>query len=158
MARTPESSVAGHAAVGPGEAVVLEQDAAALGEAAAGAAEAGLEVLFARAREEETDVPFGVARRLLAPVLERLEEHERADVVSGQAALGAAVVNGGRYPGEFSAVHALYWLTARIAEHRPLALIVDDAQWADRATMRLCSYLAQRIEELPVALIVARRP
>ena len=144
--------------MGPGEAIVLEHGGARLGEAAAGAAEAGLDVLFARARASESAVPFGVARRLLAPALAGVDPAARDDLAAGPAALGASVLDGGRYPGEFSAVHGLYWLTARLAEERPLALIVDEAQWADAPSLRLCSYLAQRIEELPVALIVAQRP
>ena len=50
--------------------------------------------------------------------------------------------------------HAIIWLCARIARERPLALIVDDAQWADRASLRSLAYLARRIEDLPVLLIL----
>jgi hypothetical protein len=59
---------------------------------------------------------------------------------------------------EFSVVHGLYWLTANLADGRPLALVVDNLDWADEPSLRLCAYLAERIQELPVLLVVAHRP
>jgi DNA-binding CsgD family transcriptional regulator len=38
-----------------------------------------------------------------------------------------------------------------------VALIVDDADWADDPSLRFLHYLAERLEDLPVALIVAAR-
>lgn len=42
-------------------------------------------------------------------------------------------------------------------ERRPLLLTIDDAHWLDRPTLSFLLYLAQRVEDLPVALIVALR-
>jgi DNA-binding CsgD family transcriptional regulator len=56
-----------------------------------------------------------------------------------------------------SVLHGLYWLTADLADRRPLALIVDDAQWLDVASARYLVYLARRIESLPVLLVAAVR-
>ena len=58
----------------------------------------------------------------------------------------------------FVVLHGLYWLTANVAARHPVALIVDDAHWADVASLRFLAFLAPRIEELPVALILAARP
>ena len=41
----------------------------------------------------------------------------------------------------------------------PLLVLVDDAQWADPASLAFLAYLhARRVEDLPVALAVASRP
>ena len=37
-------------------------------------------------------------------------------------------------------------------------MVVDDAQWADAPSLRFLSFLVPRLEELPVALVVAARP
>ena len=38
---------------------------------------------------------------------------------------------------------------------RPLLITVDDAQWADPPSLRFLGYLARRIADLPIALVVA---
>ena len=49
----------------------------------------------------------------------------------------------------FARFHGLHWLCARLAEERPLALLVDDAHWADEHSLRFLAYLEARIEEIP---------
>lgn len=55
-------------------------------------------------------------------------------------------------------VHALYRLTANLASRRPLALLVDDAHWADAASLRFLAYVGRRLDGLPILLVVAARP
>ena len=50
-------------------------------------------------------------------------------------------------------VHGLYRLTANLAARRPLALFVDDAHWADGASLRFLAYLCGRLHDLPVLLV-----
>ncbi len=45
-----------------------------------------------------------------------------------------------------SVLHGLYWLTSDLADQRPLALIIDDAQSLDAASARFLTYLAGRLE------------
>jgi len=45
----------------------------------------------------------------------------------------------------------------RLARERPVALVVDDAQWADPESLELTQYLATRIERARIALIVVAR-
>ena len=45
-----------------------------------------------------------------------------------------------------------------LADEAPLLVLVDDCQWADADSLRFLSYLAQRIEGLPVAMLLAGRP
>ena len=39
----------------------------------------------------------------------------------------------------------------------PLALLVDDAHWADEHSLRFLAYLEARIEEIPACAILAVR-
>ena len=48
----------------------------------------------------------------------------------------------------FAVLHGLYWLCADLATERPLALVVDDAHWADGASLRFLAFLLPRLEEL----------
>ena len=53
--------------------------------------------------------------------------------------------------------HSLFWLCSALAAERPLVLVVDDAQWADRPSLEALCYLAGRVRELPVLMAVAAR-
>ena len=55
-------------------------------------------------------------------------------------------------------LRGLHRLTANLARAGPLALLVDDAHWADAASLRFLAYLAGRIGQEPVLLVVAARP
>ena len=154
------------AAGGTGSFVFLSGEAgigrtSVLAAALASAHEYELRVLRARGGELERDLTFGVARQLLeAPVL-RASEDERAALLGGAARHSGALLGAG--PGgdptvemdEPSLIHALFWVVANLAEGRPLCVAVDDAQWSDPASLRLLAYLARRLDELPVVVVVA---
>ena len=53
--------------------------------------------------------------------------------------------------------HDVLWLCSELAAEQPLALIVDDAQWADRLSLEVLAYLARRAEDLPLLIVVATR-
>ncbi|MGH2955616.1 MAG: LuxR C-terminal-related transcriptional regulator, partial [Solirubrobacterales bacterium] len=82
----------------------------------------------------------------------------------GGAAAAAAVLGAGgtapELPAEpqFATLHGLYWLIANLAETEPLLIALDDAHWADSASLRLLAFLAPRLEELPVVLVLTARP
>ena len=121
------------------------------------AADRGVRVLRTRGLELELEHPFGAVRRLLAPLAEI-----GGDLFGGAAALASPVLAdsdaGGRGVAGFAALHGLYWLVAGVAGRGPVALLVDDAHWLDEASARFVAFLLPRIEELPAALVVARRP
>jgi hypothetical protein len=131
----------------------------------------GIRVLRARGAELERDFAFGVVRQLLEPVLAAAPAAERAALLEGPAGRAAELLDlpragaPGRAPaGEeppgatFAVLHGLYWLCAGLAAQRPLLLTLDDAHWADASSLRFLAFLAPRLEELPVALLVAARP
>ncbi|MDQ3647724.1 MAG: LuxR C-terminal-related transcriptional regulator [Actinomycetota bacterium] len=129
--------------------------------------DAGLAVLSARGGELERDFAHGVARQLYEPPLRGAPPARRHRLLSGAAALAGPVLGfadpiaaGERLNADatFAANHGLYWLTAALADERPLLLLVDDAHCADSATLLFLHYLGRRIEDLPVLLALAMRP
>lgn len=128
------------------------------------AAALGLTVLRARGSELEREFPFGVMRQIFEPVLARAGPDRRELLLAGAAAPAAPALDLGLVEGAErvsegqAALHALYWLTSNLASTGPLALVVDDAHWADASSLRALDYLARRIADLPVALVVALRP
>src|SRR4051812_41941110 len=136
----------------------------ALLDAARTAAEdAGLLVLRARGAELERAFGFGVVRQLFDSVL-RADGFDPAALFTGAARFAAPLlevaVDGvpARPPEDpFAARHALYWLTANLAAERPLAVLVDDGHWADAASLGVLAHVANRLDGIPVALIVASR-
>jgi predicted ATPase/DNA-binding CsgD family transcriptional regulator len=160
----------GAAAGGAGACVVLEGPpglgkTTLLQATRAAAIERGLTVLSARAAELEEAFSFGVALQLFAGAVARVDAAERERLLAGAAAhsaplFGSAPAAEG-IPDEeqsFALFHGLHWLTANLAERAPLVLAVDDAHWADLPSLRFLHYLLQRLDELPVALVVAARP
>jgi predicted ATPase len=55
------------------------------------------------------------------------------------------------------ALHGLYWLTMNLAERRPVLVAVDDVHWADRQSLGYLNYLAHRLGDAPILLVVAVR-
>ena len=112
----------------------------------------GLGVLRARGHELERAFAWGVARSLLEASIDE-------ELLSGPAAPARAVFIPGEDSegGGFAILHALYWLTVRLAERAPLLLAVDDAHWADEPSLRFLVYLAGRLADQPIAVLVATR-
>jgi DNA-binding NarL/FixJ family response regulator len=129
-----------------------------LDAAAALGAERGMTVLFARGGEHERDFPYGIVRQLFeAP----LAAAGGDSLLAGAAALAvpvfdaAATAEVGGDP--FGIQHGLYWLAADLAERAPLAIVVDDVQWADLASLRALAYIGHRLAGLPLLLAVGIR-
>jgi DNA-binding CsgD family transcriptional regulator len=127
------------------------------------ALEERMAVLAASGTELERDSTFGVALQLFESRVARAEGEQRARLLSGAARLAAPLFAAG--PRDvlaegpaFSLLHGLYWLCSHLAAEQPLLLSVDDAQWADPPTLRFLLYLAQRIDDLPVCVLLAAGP
>jgi DNA-binding CsgD family transcriptional regulator len=129
------------------------------------ARKAGLELLRARGSEHEQGFAFGVARQLFEAPVASAAEPEREELLSGAAALAGPLVDPSRVPDQaphpggdpFPLLHGLYWLTANLAERTPLAIVVDDAHWADGPSLRFLHYLSRRLEGVPALLALAAR-
>jgi DNA-binding CsgD family transcriptional regulator len=155
-------------AQGVGALVMIDGSAgvgktALLEAARTNAEEAGLLVVRARGTELEQAFGFGVVRQLFDEVL-RGGAFDPEVLFTGAARFAAPLldvpVDGATaVPAEdpFAARHALYWLTANLAAQRPLAVLVDDGHWADSASLGVLAHIANRLEGIPAALIVASR-
>ncbi|MGE5434893.1 MAG: AAA family ATPase, partial [Candidatus Doudnabacteria bacterium] len=124
------------------------------------AAGAELRVLSARGGELERELPFGIVRQLLEPLVVAYDAEEREALLAGAAALAKPVFavdpEAGAEP-SFSSLHGLYWLTINLADVQPLLVAVDDTHLADVASLRWLVYLARRLAGVPLALVLATR-
>ena len=131
-------------------------------EARAAAVQAGVTPLEARGSELEQPFAFGIVRQLLDPMIG--EAPGRDELFAGAAAPAVRLFEPDEHQAPssevgFEALHSLYWLVVNLADRAPLLVSVDDCQWVDRDSLRFLAYLAQRIEGLRVAMLLAgRRP
>ena len=127
------------------------------------AAELGHEVLRARGSELESGFAFGVVRQLFERRLAGADPGEREALLAGPAAaarplLAGAVAAPLAGDSSFAVLHGLYWLVVNLAARGPLLIAVDDAHWADEASLRWLAYLARRLDGLAAGMLVALRP
>jgi DNA-binding CsgD family transcriptional regulator len=152
---------------GQGSIVALEGEAgigksALLAYVVQRAARAGMRVLSARAGELEQDFGYGVVRQLFDGPLVAMAPAQRAAVLGGAAGLAASALSvtgasAGRAAEPGSVLHGLYWLSANLAAGQPLLIAVDDAHWADSASIAFLSYLARRVDGLALLVVYATR-
>jgi DNA-binding CsgD family transcriptional regulator len=173
LEREPElaslSALVDGACAGAGHAVVISGPpgigkTALLEAATRFATQRGMRVLAARGGELERDYSFGVVRQLFEPLIASLPAAERDPLFDGAAGIAASLLGAqspaGATPpaGElFALLHGLHWLTAGLAAGGPLLLSLDDAHWADGPSLRFAHYLARRLDELPVLLVLTAR-
>jgi DNA-binding CsgD family transcriptional regulator len=123
----------------------------------------GALVLAARGLDVERELAFGGVRQLLDPVFRTAPAAEAARLLSGSATparrlLAADLAASSPAADPFAMMNALYWVLARLADGRPLVLLIDDAHWLDPPSLRLLDFLLPRIEELRILVLVAARP
>ncbi|MGH2857127.1 MAG: ATP-binding protein, partial [Solirubrobacteraceae bacterium] len=127
---------------------------ALLGELAGRAAAGALAVRSVRATPLGAEVPFALARWLLEPAVHAVPSALEAGWARHARSLFDGEVGG---PGDQRLL--VEGLVALVAELRraggPLALIVDDVQWSDPASLEFLGELAVRCEDLGVAVAVA---
>src|SRR6185312_4475697 len=58
---------------------------------------------------------------------------------------------------QFELLHGLFWFLVHVADRGPLLVVVDDLHWADPGSVAFVGYLARRVEDLPVLLVVTAR-
>ena len=119
--------------------------------------------LSVRATELERSYPYGIVRQTADSVALDKTDEERAALFTGAARLALPILDpGGGEENDnpelmYQRLHGLYWLTANLARERPLLITIDDAQWADEASMAAERFLSLRIADLPMVLLLAVR-
>jgi len=125
-----------------------------------GAEARGFGVLAARGSEFEAEIAFGIARQLFEGMLHAASPGERRRLLAGVAGVGARAlgVRAGEPPADrFAAIHGLYWLCANRTERGSLLVAIDDVQWADDPSLAWVGYLARRVGDLPLVLMLGLR-
>lgn len=137
--------------------LVLRGDAGigktALLDAAAGMA-TGIRVLRVTGVESEAQLPFAGLHALLCPALDQIGALPERQAVALRGALGmaeAAVAD------RFLVGLGVLSLIAELAEERPVLLVVDDAQWVDRASADALVFAARRLHAERAAVLAAAR-
>lgn len=120
-------------------------------------------VLRARGFDLERDFAFGIVRQLFERRCADATADERDALLAGPARAVATLFqcddsSSVEQDTGFAVLHGLYWLTVNLADHVPLLLAVDDAHWADEASLRWLAYLAPRLDGPNVSLVAALRP
>jgi DNA-binding CsgD family transcriptional regulator/tetratricopeptide (TPR) repeat protein len=159
----------GRVRAGRGAVAVLEGPAgigktALLLETTRRAEASGCSVLHSGGARLEREYAFGVARQLFGPALGL--RSDSANLFEGAARLAAIPLGLAGAAGESpdvstdasAAMHGLFWLTANIAEQAPVLVAIDDAHWSDAMSLRFALYLARRVHDLPVLLLLVTRP
>jgi DNA-binding CsgD family transcriptional regulator len=160
------------AAEGRQGAVGIVEGAAGIGKtrllSAAGglAGERGFAVLRARGGELECGFAYGVVRQLFESRLRAASAQERAELLEGAAGwalpvlgLDPVVETGGKSDAEarFAIQHGLYWLVDNLTAAAPVLICVDDAHWADAASLAWLMYLVRRLEGMAVTVLLGCR-
>ncbi|MEU5697045.1 AAA family ATPase, partial [Actinosynnema sp. NPDC020468] len=123
---------------------------ALVGAAVDAAVVAGVRVLRTAGVEAERDLAFAGLHRLLHPARSGVDALPGAQRDAVRIALGQA---DGTANAHLVGLAALTLL----AEEAPLLVVVEDAQWLDRASADVLAFVARRIESEPIALVVTAR-
>jgi len=127
------------------------------------AREQGMQVLGASASELELEFPFGVAIQLFEPRWNSTDLAGRDELLEGSARAAGSLLDTGPsdlnppVDQQYQLVQALFRLLSNMASAGPLVMVVDDVHWSDRASLRFLVYLAYRLDDLPVVLVMAVR-
>lgn len=123
----------------------------------------GFRVFYARAHEFEPSLPYAATARLLDRAIRDLGSTRVAALTGpGWPALSmifpsvpAADESGADLRAQAQVLLAR--LLAAWAEAQPLLLVIDDAHWADQATLELAQVLADRLRDTRSLLVLAYR-
>ena len=134
-----------------------------LRHAAAAATDQGFTCLRARAGELEREFAYGCVRQLFEPTIARASDADRASLFAGAAALAQplfAPADVGELSADasFATLHGLYWLLNNLADRTPVALLVDDLQWADAESLRFLDHLVPRLDGVAAVVVACARP
>ena len=104
--------------------------------------------------ESEMELAFAAVHQLCAPMLDRSESLPSAQRHALMSVFG---LDGGTPPDRFLVALAVLSLLSEAAAERPLLCVVDDAQWLDRASSQALGFVARRLLEESIVMLVATR-
>ncbi|HEX5290260.1 MAG TPA: AAA family ATPase, partial [Streptosporangiaceae bacterium] len=114
----------------------------------------GARVLRVTGVESEAELPFAALHALLRPALDEIGAlpGRQAEALRGAFGMTEAAV-----ADRFLVGLAVLSLIAELAEDRPVLVLADDAQWADRASADALVFAARRLHAERAAVLVAAR-
>jgi DNA-binding CsgD family transcriptional regulator len=114
----------------------------------------GWQVARAVGVESEMELPFSSLHQLCGHML----NHFDALPVPQRDALATVFgLSSGPAPDRFLVGLAVLTLFSEVAEHEPLACVVDDAQWLDLASVQILGFVARRLHAERIAVVCAAR-
>ncbi|MET7333519.1 AAA family ATPase [Nonomuraea sp. NPDC005650] len=146
-----------HAAQGRGGGVILQGEPGIGKSVLLSCAEeraAGFRVLRAVGAEPESDLAYATLHQLLLPVLGQVDglpgpQAEVLDVLFGRTH--------GAPPDPFLVALSTLSVLSLLAGDQPVLCVVDDAHWADQPTLKTLAFVARRLTDEPVVLLLAAR-
>ncbi|MBQ0910947.1 LuxR family transcriptional regulator [Streptomyces sp. RM99] len=115
----------------------------------------GSRVLRAVGSESEAHLGFAGLHQMLRPVLGELDSLPARQHSALRAALGLSECT--QAPDGMLVGLAVLTLVSELAEPAPLLVVIDDAQWIDRASLDVLSFVARRMDREPVTLLLGAR-
>ncbi|MEU5088952.1 AAA family ATPase [Streptomyces sp. NPDC021356] len=123
------------------------------------AAASGAHVLRAEGSESESSLAFSALHQLLRPVsaeVDRLPERQRT-AVRDAFGTGPAAPQQSSPPDLMLIGVGVLSLLSALGDGRPVLVVLDDAQWFDRASLDALAFAARRLEGEPVTMLIAAR-
>ncbi|GAA1085851.1 MAG: helix-turn-helix transcriptional regulator [Actinomycetota bacterium] len=131
---------------GIGKTTLLDQVARRVGTS-------GGRVLRAGGSPAEADLPFATLHQLLRPVAGVISELPARQRTALQAAFGSGTP--GDPPDPMLIGVAVLTLLSDLATGAPVLVLLDDAQWADHASLDVLAFVARRNGDDPVSMAIA---
>ncbi|WP_244409596.1 helix-turn-helix transcriptional regulator [Streptomyces albofaciens] len=120
----------------------------------------GTRVLRAEGSESESGLAFSALHQLLRPVaaeVDALPERQRAALQDALGAGPAAPEHTNASDPMLTGIAVLTLLSA-LGDRQPVLVVLDDAQWCDRASLDALSFAARRLGgDEPVTVLIATR-
>ncbi|GAA2345798.1 transcriptional regulator [Streptomyces violaceusniger] len=107
-------------------------------------------VLRCRGTRLESGLAFAALHELLWPVMERISTLPEPQAKALNGALG----NSGDTADRFLIGVAVLTLVGELAEKRPVLIMADDAQWLDEPSMQCLAFVARRLRNEPVVVLL----
>jgi DNA-binding CsgD family transcriptional regulator len=130
---------------GIGKTALLEDIAEQAGDCA---------ILRVSGVQSEMELAFAGVHQLMTPILNGLDGLPTPQRDALSTAFG---LSSGPPPDPFFVALAVLTMLAAASDERPLVCLVDDAQWLDRASTRVMSFVSRRLDADPIAVVFATR-
>jgi DNA-binding CsgD family transcriptional regulator len=115
---------------------------------------AGCRIVRSAGIEAEMELAYAGLHQLCGPLLDRLDRLPDPQRLALSIAFGLI---GGGAPDRFMVGLAVLDLLADRSEERPLACLIDDAQWLDHVSAQTLAFVARRLAAERIVLAVAVR-